>query len=141
MARINAGYSGHPVLCPSGQSFAMLEPAPGGFVSSKSHSPSNKKGALFEDPFFIWRRARDSNPRTVSRQRFSRPPLSTTQPALRKIVHLYICSSFHRFTLYPRSEVTCFCHLCPADWGLKPGPVAIPLARAAIILNRPSLCQ
>jgi hypothetical protein len=32
----------------------------------------------------IWRRARDSNPRTVARQRFSRPPLSTTQPALQK---------------------------------------------------------
>ena len=31
-----------------------------------------------------WRRGRDSNPRTREGQRFSRPPLSTTQPPLRK---------------------------------------------------------
>jgi hypothetical protein len=30
---------------------------------------------------FIWRWARDSNPGNLSVQRFSRPPLSTTQPA------------------------------------------------------------
>ena len=29
-----------------------------------------------------WRRGRDSNPRTVARQRFSRPPPSTTRPPL-----------------------------------------------------------
>ena len=29
-----------------------------------------------------WRRGRDSNPRTLAGQRFSRPPLSTTQPPL-----------------------------------------------------------
>ena len=37
----------------------------------------------------MWRRARDSNPRTVSRQRFSRPPLSTTQPALQSFYLIY----------------------------------------------------
>ena len=30
---------------------------------------------------FVWRWARDSNPGNLSVQRFSRPPLSTTQPA------------------------------------------------------------
>ena len=35
------------------------------------------------DRYIKWRRARDSNPRRVAPQRFSRPPLSTTQPALR----------------------------------------------------------
>ena len=33
-------------------------------------------------PFLIWRRGRDSNPRTLASQWFSRPPLSTTQPPL-----------------------------------------------------------
>ena len=37
----------------------------------------------------IWRRARDSNPRSLSTQRFSRPPLSTTQPALQIISNCY----------------------------------------------------
>ena len=32
----------------------------------------------------IWRRGRDSNPGRVTPQRFSRPPLSTTQPPLLK---------------------------------------------------------
>src|SRR3569832_513218 len=32
-----------------------------------------------------WRRGRDSNPRTLAGQRFSRPPLSTAQPPL----HIY----------------------------------------------------
>ena len=31
--------------------------------------------------FYVWRWARDSNPGNLSVQRFSRPPLSTTQPA------------------------------------------------------------
>ncbi len=32
-----------------------------------------------------WRRGRDSNPRTLAGQRFSRPPLSTTQPPLQSL--------------------------------------------------------
>ena len=43
-------------------------------------------------PFLIWRRARDSNPRRFNPQRFSRPPLSTTQPALRNF-HFVLCFS------------------------------------------------
>ena len=35
-----------------------------------------------------WRRGRDSNPRTLAGQRFSRPPLSTTQPPLQNSSHL-----------------------------------------------------
>ena len=40
--------------------------------------PLKKRGS------FVWRRARDSNPRTCNSQRFSRPPRSTTLPALRR---------------------------------------------------------
>ena len=32
-----------------------------------------------------WRRERDSNPRSLSAQRFSRPPQSTTLPSLQRI--------------------------------------------------------
>ncbi len=35
----------------------------------------------------IWRRSRDSNPGSFNTQRFSRPPLSTTQPPLRNDAH------------------------------------------------------
>ncbi len=36
------------------------------------------------DEFENWRRERDSNPRNLSAQRFSRPPHSTTLPSLRE---------------------------------------------------------
>ena len=39
---------------------------------------------------FLWRKARDSNPRILSHQRFSRPPLSTAQPAFRA------CKLYHK---------------------------------------------
>ena len=40
---------------------------------------------------FVWRRDRDSNPRKLSLQRFSRPPLSTAQPSLHnKIIYVSI---------------------------------------------------
>ena len=41
------------------------------------------KGAPAGAPF-VWRRERDSNPRKLSLQRFSRPPHSTALPSLRK---------------------------------------------------------
>ena len=40
------------------------------------------------DFFVNWRRVRDSNPRTLASQRFSRPPLSTTQPTLQYVMLL-----------------------------------------------------
>ncbi len=49
--------------------------------------------------YYVWRRGRDSNPRTVARQRFSRPPLSTTQPPLQTVnfSHTNLCAiSKHR---------------------------------------------
>ena len=42
-----------------------------------------------------WRRDRDSNPRMLSHQRFSRPPLSTAQPSL----HKFFLRSFLKNTL------------------------------------------
>ena len=36
--------------------------------------------------FRFWRRVRDSNPRKLALQRFSRPPLSTAQPTLHKYI-------------------------------------------------------
>src|SRR5690606_18915399 len=44
----------------------------------------HKKAGNYVPAFFLWRRGRDSNPRKVALQRFSRPPLSTAQPPLRK---------------------------------------------------------
>ena len=48
-----------------------------------SHSPGSQiqKKAPQGVLSFVWRWARDSNPGNLSVQRFSRPPLSTTQPA------------------------------------------------------------
>ena len=42
------------------------------------HSPQKKRAML---PSFLWRRERDSNPRIVAHQRFSRPPHSTALPS------------------------------------------------------------
>ena len=61
---------------------------------------------------FIWRRARDSNPRTLSSQWFSRPPLSTTQPALQFFTT--ICIRFFFTLLLVSSGVTAlFRASCP----------------------------
>ena len=49
---------------------------------------------------YTWRRERDSNPRTVARQRFSRPPHSTALPSLR--VGIFIIPSFRKFATYLR---------------------------------------
>ena len=65
-----------------------INPLPGRWRSIHNKTKKGPQGPLF----VLWRRARDSNPRTVSRQRFSRPPLSTTQPALQKnnfYIHSY----------------------------------------------------
>jgi hypothetical protein len=61
--------------------YAVFGSNPGGFCRT-TRLPANKKapGGAFS---FAWRRGWDSNPRTVAGQRFSRPPLSTTQPPLR----------------------------------------------------------
>ena len=41
------------------------------------------KNAPFKGICFVWRRERDSNPRRLAPQRFSRPPHSTALPSLR----------------------------------------------------------
>ncbi len=47
--------------------------------------PGNKKGVNLAITWSIpWRRERDSNPRNLAVQRFSRPPQSTTLPSLRR---------------------------------------------------------
>ncbi len=53
-------------------------------ISAPSLCSKHKK-TPWRGLFYVWRRARDSNPRTLSGQRFSRPPHSTTLPALLKI--------------------------------------------------------
>ena len=62
--------------------------------------PENKKSTP-KDAFLVWRWARDSNPGNLSVQRFSRPPLSTTQPA-----HLNCLRSVapRKTAIIPRSE-------------------------------------
>ena len=53
---------------------------------------------------FFWRRERDSNPRKLSFQRFSRPPQSTTLPSL----HILLCVFYDRFAfLRRRSNYAC----------------------------------
>ena len=42
--------------------------------------------------FTSWRRKRDSNPRSLAAQRFSRPPRSTTLPFLRRKDNLFLIS-------------------------------------------------
>ena len=86
--------SGHPWPSPFGRTACGQIGSPADLSNRGSHpGPThlkNKKRAPLGTLFLYWRRARDSNPRTVSRQRFSRPPLSTTQPALQK--YLILCS-------------------------------------------------
>jgi hypothetical protein len=60
--------------------FAALGSNPGGFCRTTPHHTYQRPHA---GAFDMWRRGWDSNPRTVAGQRFSRPPLSTTQPPLR----------------------------------------------------------
>ena len=48
---------------------------------------SNEKRKYFRTSF-SWRRVRDSNPRMLSHQRFSRPPLSTAQPTLQSLISI-----------------------------------------------------
>ncbi len=75
--------------CGAGMSFAALAGLrwlcqlrlERGFLSGSAPSPYEKARHL--PGFFVWRRGRDSNPGTCYSQRFSRPPLSTTQPPLR----------------------------------------------------------
>ena len=70
-----SGPSGRAFRRASGQSF-LIPPT----FSHGPRSQTQKKaprGVLS----LIWRWARDSNPGNLSVQRFSRPPLSTTQPA------------------------------------------------------------
>ena len=81
-------YSGCPCPRPSGhqQKTLMFKFAPGKFVELGSHPDPINLNFLWNGeniPFQRkWRRMRDSNPRNLTVQRFSRPPLSTTQPTL-----------------------------------------------------------
>jgi hypothetical protein len=50
------------------------------------HLRDSNQTSLTRPIWFEWRRGRDSNPRTVARQRFSRPPPSTTRPPLRNTI-------------------------------------------------------
>ena len=88
-------YSGYPCPRPSGhqQKTLMLKFAPGKFVELDSHpSPIilnffwNGGNVPFQKK---WRRMRDSNPRNLTVQRFSRPPLSTTQPTLQIVLYFH----------------------------------------------------
>ena len=64
----------------------------------------NKKESTFRTPFCFWRRERDSNPRNLSVQRFSRPPQSTTLPSLlrnrlQKYCFFLNCANFYALFL------------------------------------------
>jgi hypothetical protein len=71
------------VLSPSAEPLRVssVGPESNGVPESPALSTYKKRAPM--GPFFIWRRGRDSNPRTVAGQWFSRPPHSTTLPPLR----------------------------------------------------------
>ena len=67
---------------PAAQCPARTNLFPIGFSPTTSRKTKKPQQGLF----CFWRRGWDSNPRTVAGQRFSRPPLSTTQPPLRNLL-------------------------------------------------------
>ena len=85
-----------------GEGFALQRLPIGNAKSTIACSPGDERSApgisktspskIKKNPcrFFLWRKARDSNPRILSHQRFSRPPLSTAQPAFRA------CKLYHK---------------------------------------------
>ena len=64
-----------------GEGFA-LQRLPIGYAEGAIACSPGKNSPLTAGKLF-WRKARDSNPRILAHQRFSRPPLSTAQPAFR----------------------------------------------------------
>ena len=73
LQRLPIGYAEGAIACSPGN--AVRCP---GF----EHLAFFKNSPLTAGKLF-WRKARDSNPRILAHQRFSRPPLSTAQPAFR----------------------------------------------------------
>ena len=53
---------------------------------------------------FLWRRVRDSNPRKLALQRFSRPPLSTAQPTLHIKLCFFVISGRKKLSSRPYSQ-------------------------------------
>ena len=62
------------------QNLTLLNPQ---VVSGANHAYKQQSPAV-AGLSMVWRRVRDSNPRSYYRQRFSRPPHSTTLPTLRR---------------------------------------------------------
>ena len=97
--RINKKGNGCCLFMAEGEGFALqrlpirhnrVQP---GYAAVRHYSgvlPSPDKQKKATGVAFLWRKARDSNPRILSHQRFSRPPLSTAQPAFRA------CKLYHK---------------------------------------------
>jgi hypothetical protein len=57
---------------------------PSALASKLATLPETKNAPIGALLFFVWRRERDSNPRTCNSQQFSRLPQSTALPSLRR---------------------------------------------------------
>ena len=100
--RINKKGNGCCLFMAEGEGFALQRLPIGNAKGTIACSPGDERSApgisktspskIKKSPcrFFLWRKARDSNPRILSHQRFSRPPLSTAQPAFRA------CKLYHK---------------------------------------------
>ena len=99
---INKKGNGCCLFMAEGEGFALQRLPIGNAKGTIACSPGDERSApgisktspskIKKNPcrFFLWRKARDSNPRILSHQRFSRPPLSTAQPAFRA------CKLYHK---------------------------------------------
>ena len=86
----------HEWLIPIDEKYKQLEKE---YLSLEPEERASESGrsARLEKICIKWRRDRDSNPRRVAPQRFSRPPLSTTQPSLRDCLFSKKAGVFYQF--------------------------------------------
>ena len=86
LQRLPIGYAEGAIAqrLPIGYAEGAIACSPGNAVRCPGfeHLAFFKNSPLTAGKLF-WRKARDSNPRILAHQRFSRPPLSTAQPAFR----------------------------------------------------------
>ena len=83
-------------------------------------------------PFFVskslWRKERDSNPRSLAAQRFSRPPQSTTLPSFRT-------QKYNLFSTYPNRRPDGTAPFRSHTDGLSPHDAAPPAAQPGPVLR------
>ena len=56
------------------------------WIQNRNNKKNHRNLLNYDDFKLFWRRERDSNPRYLAVQRFSRPPQSTTLPSLQNSI-------------------------------------------------------